>query len=72
MNEEMVLRGGKDILIEKNISDIETRTGADMEDVIWEGNVNLSMETSIQPVIDLNRRLALHLSLANLVSTNDI
>lgn len=46
LNEEMLLGGGEDILVEKSISDIETRTGANMEDGIWDGNVNFSMESS--------------------------
>ncbi|KAM0898124.1 hypothetical protein ACQ4PT_022119 [Festuca glaucescens] len=68
LNEEMVLGGGEDILIEKSISDIETRSGAYMEDGICDGNVNFSMETSMQPEADFTRRLALHLSLANLLA----
>ncbi|KAM0841048.1 hypothetical protein ACQ4PT_059269 [Festuca glaucescens] len=56
LNEEMVLGGGEDILIEKSISDIETRSGANMEDGIWDGNVNFSMETSMQPEADFTRR----------------
>ncbi|KAM0831897.1 hypothetical protein ACQ4PT_065253 [Festuca glaucescens] len=56
LNEEMVLGGGEDILIEKSISDIETRSGAYMEDGICDGNVNFSMETSMQPEADFTRR----------------